>query len=170
MRRAIDQAVQGGSGAPLTNEQKKRVILRARKGFCEQGHTWEKRAFDAWRYRESVLCVEKESLRACTQEDYPHLMGHFSRLAGDEKGADYWFGRTLGDGRRRARAKLEREMKGAEDVIQEPRAYVAAIARCKFHTTDLRELSEKQVWGMVFDLRRGAQKRRKALKTSEVPF
>lgn len=173
--RAQTRAVAGGAGAPLDNLQKRRVCMLAREawervgrpGFADQAadtpaeiRLSEREAFDLWRHDQQRAAAGTEHLTCAQNRAYPHMMAHFARLAGREQDADYWAGRTVGDDQRQALAKLRSEQAAARDVIDNPAGYVAAICHSKYKTHDVQTLSPKQVWTLVFDLRRGAQKRR----------
>lgn len=171
----LERAIDGAAGGPLSSEQKKRVVLLARRAWVEAGRPGfadqaedlpevfrlsEREAFDLWRHDEQQRATGMARLTCSENRCYPYYMAHFARLAGIEQTARHWEGRTVGDPRRIALMKLGRECDGARDVIENPAAYVAAIARSKFKTTDVESLGDKALWTLVFDVRRGAQKRR----------
>ena len=173
----IDRAIAGAAGAPLSREQKGKIAMLSRKAWerfgrpgAAPGVTGGKaaaEAFRAWRLMQDGEACGKGSLRAATNADYPLLKAHFLRMLGYTATADRMATRAAMDPSQQALAKLRHEMEGAQDVIERPAQYIAAIARCKFKTTDLESLSAKQLWVLVFDIRRSAQKRRTA---SLVPF
>jgi hypothetical protein len=72
----------------------------------------------------------------------------------------YWAQRSMGDDRRRAQAVLRKALDEARDVIERPEDYAQTIAGCKYKAR-LEALSPKQMWTIVFDVRRAAQQRRK---------
>ena len=181
MSRTLDRCADGGSGAPLSREQKRRVCMLARRawerlgrpGFADQAEDLPaavrltaSEAFDVWRQDEQATASGCAHLTCAENRLYPELMGHFSGLAGLDRQADYWSGRAVGDTHRRAMWALRREYSRVGDVIDHPEAYVGQIAQARYKTRDLERLSEKQIWGLVFDLRRAAQRRRRHDLTS----
>ncbi len=171
-----DAAIRGAASAALDRRQKGRVCAAAarawaaagRPGFADQAQDTpptlrlkEREAFDLWRQDEQRKAIGRLHLTAATQGDYDALLAHFNALAGAGRAADYWTRREVGDDARRARWRLESlELKDAADAIERPEAYVASIAQSRFRTADLHALSAKQVWTLIFDLRRAAARRR----------
>jgi len=171
-----DMAARGAALGPLTRLQKTRVCVLARRawlglgrpGYADQAPNlpdWmrltEQEAFTLWRQAEQRKAVGVSHLTAASNRDYPELMAHFARLAGQEAGARRWELRAVGDEHRMALAKLRQEMDRERDTIERPEEYVGRIAICKFKTNDFRALSPRQIWTLVFDLRRAAQRRRR---------
>jgi hypothetical protein len=65
--------------------------------------------------------------------------------------------------------KLHAELANASDVIKRPHDYVAKIAAARFKTSLIEtDLAANQIWNLVFDIRRAAQKRRAARRASLV--
>jgi hypothetical protein len=172
---AIERAIDGAAATPLTSAQRQRLAMAGRRVWqlCrEAGQTAE--TFEAWRRREALLAVERAGLRACLQADYAPLLAHFALLEaaacvelrrGREAKAAGERNQALRvkaavEPRRVALWRLAAECEAARDVIEQPQTYVASIARARFKTADLGELSERQVWILVFDLRRNAFRRR----------
>jgi hypothetical protein len=169
--RAIDSA----AGAPLSDEQKRDICMLARRvwdklgqpGFADQSATLppETRlsaaeAFTLWRQAQQRAAVGHAHLTACTQRDFPTIFARLLRLGGTGGLADRWAARSVGDPVRQARHLLERELARAQDVIDRPPEYVASIAKARFGTTDLAALSARNLWNLIYDLRRAAQRRR----------
>jgi hypothetical protein len=117
-------------------------------------------SFDHWRHQQCVQVVERPGLTACRQEDFAPLKAHFLRLIGQEAMANRMQARAEMEPRRVALHRLEAEYGAVRDVIDRPAEYVFSIARARYKCGDLAELSEKQLWTLVFDLRRNAQRRR----------
>jgi hypothetical protein len=165
----------GAAGAPLSREQKRDVVMMAREAWFVQGKPGfagqpddipevmklsEREAFDVWRHDEQAkVDGGKHHLTAAQNHNFPLLMAHFAELAGQHDVADRWLRRTVGNDRRQAMAKLMRELYLAADVIEKPREYAESICRCKCKC-GIEEASPKQLWSLVFDVRRAAQKRR----------
>ena len=158
--RVIDRAVRGSELSPLTREQKRRLVMLARTAYdrvgCREGQT-----FADWRHEQQQAACGLSSLRAATQRDFRTLRGHFRAIAGDKVGAfrDFLASETGDAGF--ALAKLRHEIRNAADVIQDGERYVQSIARSRFKTSDLNALGAKQVWNLIFDVRRAAQRRRR---------
>lgn len=156
---ALDRAEAGAANTPLSAGQKRDLILLARRAWEKAGAL---ESFDAWRHRQILLCVERPGLRACTNADYGYVSAHFLALVGQADFAHRQRDRADANDRTMALAKLDAELDAAADVIENGAAYVAAIARARFKTTLIRtDLNAKQIWGLVFDLRRNAQRRRR---------
>lgn len=159
---AIDRALRGSDIAPLTKDQRRRLMARLvvpawtamrARGLAGGDMT-------DWRREEQFKACHKEHLRACVQEDYPKLVAHFLRLLGRVDEARAWDRRAAVGNIGVARAKLRAALAEAAPVLGDAGAYAAAICRCKFKTADLDALSTRQVWVLVFDLRRAVQKKR----------
>lgn len=160
---AQERAERGAANAPFSFEQCRRIVILARRTFgrlSEKGAIPAGCGFDAWRHDQVMAAVSRSGLRACLNQDFQPLKAHFLELLGCEPAAEAARFRAATDPRRQALAALEREMGDAADVIERPREYVAAIARCRFKGQPLEELTARQVWGLVFDIRRNAQRRR----------
>ena len=172
---SFERAIAGAAWAPLSDDQKRDICKLARRvwdrlgqpGFADQPAAIppETRlsvteAFTLWRQAQQSEAVGHAHLTACTQRQFPLIFAHLVRLGGAGGLADRWAARSLGDPVRQARHLLEREFVRARDVIDRPAEYVASIAKSRFKTTDLAVLSARQLWSLLFDLRRNAQRRR----------
>lgn len=160
---AQERAIRGAAAAPLSADQVRSLVLLARRTFdalIERGEISKDADFDDWRHRECLMAVERPGLRACGNEDFMPLKAHFLRSLGAREAADraQWVAAT--EPRRWAGLKLRRECEAARHVIGDPDAYIAAICRSKFKCAPA-ECSEKQLWTLVFDIRRAAQHRRR---------
>ena len=171
---AADRAVAGAAGAELSAVQKARVAMAAARAWEEEGKPYyngdafEERdplalsageALALWRHEEQHKAVGKKHLTACTQADYPALMAHFLRLAGETMDAATFEERAAMDPRRQAMAKLRETWENVRDVIPDPAGYCAAIARRQFKA-GLDDLTPKQLWSLTFTLRNRASARR----------
>ncbi|HMO99648.1 MAG TPA: hypothetical protein PKE26_11110 [Kiritimatiellia bacterium] len=156
----IDRAVRGSELVGLTREQKKRLVMLARAAYDRAGCR-EGQSFEDWRHEQQLEACGLSSLRVATQRDFRAIRGHFRAIAGDKVGAFRDFVTSETGDASFALAKLRHECEAAGDVIERPVEYVQSISRSRFKTSDLKSLSSKQVWGLVFDLRRAAQRRRK---------
>jgi hypothetical protein len=177
------KAINGAACAPLSREQKMKIAILAERAWTAQGcPLWEPdqdpsirlcrtSALELWRHEEQEHVTGRKHLTACGQGDYELLLAHFSRLAGLEVKARDCEARRAGDDARRARAALEREIAVARHQISDVRAYVAVIARAKYKTTELADLTPKQIWTLLFDLRRAVVRRKQAAaKMEKAPF
>lgn len=158
----IISCIEGAARAPLTSEQRQKLAILARHAFerAMEGHALPCPCFDVWRHEQIRLCTERAGIRECRQEDYDVVKAHFLRLIGQPAMAQRMQDRADVEPRRQALGKLRNECAAAADVIDHAEAYVAAIARARFKTRAIDDLNEKQIWGLVFDLRRNAQRRR----------
>lgn len=168
-----EKAMEGGRAAGLSREQKAKVCQMAQRAwdrlgrplFDDQGDVPDclrlskSLGFETWRQMEQERVTGKSSLRQIGQGEFCLLMAHFAQLAEEWDEAEFWGERAANDGKRRALWNLEREMKRAAPALGHAQRYVCAIADDKFGTTDFSRLSEKQVWTLVFDLRRAAARK-----------
>lgn len=160
----ITRAMDGAALAPITANQRRELAILARRAFeklYDAGQISESTEFDTWRHQQAIQAVERPGLRDCRQEDFAQLKSHFLRLLGNEAMATRMQARADTDARRVAMWKLEQACKDVQDVISNPNGYLMSICRARFKTLDFDRLSAKQVWVLVFDLRRNAQRRRK---------
>jgi hypothetical protein len=157
-------AERGAALAPLNAEQRRDLVILARNTFDKLRHAGgipESVKFNDWRHQQCLMAVERPGLTACRQEDYLPMQAHFLGLIGADQLAAMAKLRAMTEPRRQAKAVLEQAKAAARDVIERPDDYVAAIARCRFKGLSIDDLTAKQIWGLVFDIRRSAQKRRK---------
>ena len=168
--------MEGAAGGPLSREQKKRVCMLARTAWDRLGTPgWnaaeqagvpaelrlsQREAFDLWRHNEQAQASGAAHLTCAENRLFPLLMAHFAELAGKPREEKYWAQRAAGDPQRQALFALRRALHQAKGAIEQPEAYCLAIAHSKFKTHDLESLSPRQLWVLVFDMRRAAQKRR----------
>jgi len=161
----IDRCIDGAALAPLTAAQKRELVLLARRAFerlYDSGAISEATEFDAWRHGQTLQCVERPGISACRQEDFAQVKSHFLRLLGQEGMSQRLQARADMEPRRVALWKLEQECAAARDVIDRPLEYVSSIARARYKAASMDDLGEKQIWVLMFDLRRNAQRRRAA--------
>ena len=144
--------------SPLSDLQKREISIAARQAYA----AWPEREafaainsefsatarFDAWRRAEQDKAVGVSSLRACTQEHYGRLLGHFQALAGHAAAATRTLARDADNGRRIARYKLDQALR---ERGLEP-GYAATICKAKFKCA-LQAATEKQLWKLVYDVR-----------------
>ena len=172
----LDRAVHGASTAELSVLQKRELCILARRAFVArqqaglapqtekgQAHAVSER----WRYEENFKACHKEHLRACTQADWPLLKAHYLRLLGHVVPARALETRAATNDVRVALFKLRAEFAAARDVIGNPEAYVGHIAITRWQRP-LSELTARQLWVLVFDLRRNAASRRKKIARGEM--
>jgi hypothetical protein len=167
MADAIDKAVRAQGGAVVKPHQVKAMILAARRAYSEQakaGLVDDGVDFDAWRratLHDVVGAAAPDSFRAVTQRDYAAVMDYFGRLAGDKR-AEARRSDTIADEERRALWALnlvEGEVAGTLGGRDGARRYADALFR-KIHKTDRYGATARQVWAVIFTLRKRATKRR----------
>lgn len=159
----LTRCVDGAALAPLSREQKKELILLAQRAFhrlYDAGTLAESTEFDAWRHQQVLQVCERGGLREARNEDFLVIQAHFLAMLGQTSIADRRRVQSQLEPRRWALAKLKQECEAAADVIDRAWDYAASIARCRFKTAQIQELGEKQIWMLVFDIRRNAQHRR----------
>ena len=195
---SLDKAVRAQGGAVVKPHQVKAMILAARRAYSEQaklGLVDDGVDFDAWRratLHDVVGAAAPSSFRAVTQRDYVAVMAYFLELAGEEevkvrgegeqrnlnstvhlgpspspKDADEWrralWALCLEEG------KLADRFGGPEGT----RRYVDSLF-WKIHKTDRLTANARQVWAVIFTLRKRAATRRAktalgALGASDAP-
>lgn len=165
-------AINGAAAAALSRAQKRNICMMAERAWLAQGCPfWEPRqdpavrlartsALELWRHLEQEHLTGRKHLTQCGQGDYELLLAHFARLAGDGRAAERAEARMSGDDKRRAMAVLRRELAAARRQIADPRRYVETIARSKYKA-GLDGLTPKQLWTVIFDLRRAVWARKK---------
>ncbi|MFA6271419.1 MAG: hypothetical protein WC657_09535, partial [Candidatus Paceibacterota bacterium] len=97
------------------------------------------------------------------QEDFDQGKSHFLRLLGQTTMADRMQARAEMEPRRVAEWKLRHECEAAADVIDRPWEYAMSIARARYKVQSVDDLAAKQLWVLMFDLRRNAQRRRRKI-------
>ncbi len=152
----IERCIDGAALAPIGARERQELALLARQAYRKAMEA----GFDTWRHQQVKIACERGGLREARHEDYALIKAHFLRIIGNGPAADRQMDRAQLEPRRVALHKLGEECKAAEDVIGNGIAYVTSIARTRYHGAGLDDLSEKQIWGLVFDLRRNAQRRR----------
>lgn len=168
---SIDRAMRGSSQAPLSKEQRRllmaRLIVPAWNVMRVRGLAGDD--LENWRREEQFKACHQDYLRSATQADYPKLAAHFMRLLGRIDDARRWDLKAAGGNMAVARHKLREAIAEAAPTLGDAGAYAAMIARCKFKTADFDALTSRQIWVLVFDIRRAAQKRRHAGKAARSP-
>ena len=138
--------------AALSNEQKANIAIVARKAFdCQvaTGVLGDSADLADWRHEQQLAAVGKESLTSCTQDDFPTLMAHFYKLAGEDGLAMKWIVRGQTNPKRVALAKLGEAC--LEAGVKYP-DYPAAICRQRYKC-ELEALSPNQLWKIFYTVR-----------------
>jgi hypothetical protein len=141
--------------APLSNEQKAALCIRAKDAFLHV-HGRDPRAaveLTEWRRAEQFAATGKDSLTLCTQADYLSLLAHFANLGGQSGVAMNAHLRDATSDRRIALHKLKTELAARGLTL----AWVATIARNKFKQA-VEDCTAKQLWNLVFDIRNSKHK------------
>ena len=179
MGNALDKAVRAQGGAVVKPHQVKAMILAARRAYLEQarlGLVDDGVGFDAWRraaLHDVVGAAAPTSFRAVTQRDYARVVAYFLELAGEDSKRTTTSG---ADERRRALWALNLEEGRLEDHFggrEGARRYADALFG-KIHRTDRYAATARQVWAVIFTLRKRAATRRAitalgALGASDAP-
>ena len=193
MGNAIDKAVRAQGGAVVKPHQVKAMILAARRAYLEQaklGLVDDGVDFDAWRratLHDVVGAAAPSSFRAVTQRDYVAVLRYFGELAGESGaprtsrptnngGMDAAARDKTADERRRALWALNLEEGRLEDFFggrEGARRYADSLF-WKIHQTDRLTANARQVWAVIFTLRKRAATRRTktalgALGASDAP-
>lgn len=168
MANALDKAVRAQGGAVVKPHQVKAMILAARRAYIERaklGLVDDGVGFDAWRratLHDIVGAAAPSSFRAVTQRDYAAVMEYFLSLAGECGRGRPPAREKVADERRRAVWALnlvEGELAEAFGGCGGARKYADAIF-WKIHKTDRLTANSRQIWAVIFTLRKRAAKRR----------
>ena len=166
MADAIDKAVRAQGGAVVKPHQVKAMILAARRAYSEQskaGLVDDGVGFDAWRratLHDVVGPSAPDSFRAVTQRDYAAVLAYFGELAGDRRAE----ARRSKKDDEQARALwtlnlVEGEVAGTLGGREGARRYADALFR-KIHKTERHAATARQVWAVLFTLRKRAKAHR----------
>lgn len=134
----------------LTSAQRQALARLARRAWSdvrERGATTED--FDTWRHDQVQQVTGQPGLRACTQQHFRRLRGHFLHLLGHDAAALNDIVASETEGPRQTLFILFRELQRAR-LHQN---YASAIARNRFHNPNLDELSENQLWMLIYTVR-----------------
>lgn len=140
-------------GAPLDNGQKAKICMLAREAWEHEGRPGDPQE---WRHQEQARACGHGSLRACGQEHYLLLKGHFLSLLGRDEAAFKVLVRHGTEDRRSALYHLQKACRAAGKPYP---SHPAALAR-RIHNVALDEASEKVIWFLVFTIRKRHQKER----------
>ena len=143
----------------LSNGQKSYLAQLARRAFDQlrvgQGGADDGIKPDDWRRDQVAKACGKNGLRCCGNLDFRLVEGHFLNLLGESGRAI--FVRAQTEPKRQAEAVLLRELGRYGFNI----AYAEHICRSKFKCSVTELENPKQVWVLVYDIRRTGQARRK---------
>ncbi len=159
------KAISGAALAPLSNEQKRELVLLAKKAWNAYGQermaqSLDVMDFEEWRHQQQMMAVERKSLTVCTNEDYLFLKAHFLTLLGKKDTANALRVRATCEPRIWAKSRFERECRDAADVLPHAREYAAGFLR-NARGVDLDTASEKQLWHAIYIIRRRASQLRR---------
>ena len=169
MADAIDKAVRAQGGGVVKPHQVKAMILAARRAYkaqSELGLVDDGVDFDAWRkatLHDVTGGDAPESFRTVTQRDYAAVMEYFGKLGGEER-AEARRSDTIkaSDAQRRALWALnlvEGEVAGTLGGRGGARRYADALF-WKIHRTERSIASPRQIWAVIFTLRKRANSKR----------
>ena len=169
MANAIDKAVRAQGGAVVKPNQVKAMILAARRAYKTQaqaGLVDDGVDFDAWRratLHDVTGAASPSSFRAVTQRDFAAVMRYFGQLAGDCAPTRGNSKRTTAsDEERRAQWALRQVELSVADAFggrEGAMRYADALFQ-KIHQTDRFLATAKQIWAVIFTLRKRAKARR----------
>jgi hypothetical protein len=159
------KAISGAALAPLSNTQKRDLILLAKRAWNAWGaqrmaEGLEVMDFDTWRHQQQRMAVERASLTFCTNEDFLFLKAHYLSLLGKKDTANMLRVRAGCEPRIWAKSRFERECRDAADVLPDAREYAADFLRNARGVT-LEDASEKQLWHAIYIIRRRASQLRR---------
>ena len=166
MANAVDRAVRAQGGAVVKPHQVKAMILAARRAYkmqADAGLVDDGVDFDAWRratLHDVVGAAAPDSFRAVTQRDYAAVLGYFMELAGNSGKSGDSGKSGIADEQRRAQWSLglvEGETADAFGGREGARRYADALF-ARIHKTDRYAATAKQVWAVIFTLRKRAAK------------
>lgn len=166
MANAIDKAVRAQGGAVVKPHQVKAMIIaaiRAYKAQSKLGLVDDGVDFNAWRkaaLHDIVGAAAPSSFRAVTQRDYAAVIAYFKELAGGE--AERSSAIKSGDEERRARWALRHEELATAEAFggREGAMRYADALFGKIHKTVRFAATARQIWAVIFTLRKRAAGRR----------
>ena len=189
MANAIDKAVRGQGGAVVKPHQVQAMVIAAHRAFKAQkalGLVEDGESFDAWRratIHDVVGAAAPSSFKAVTQRDYAAVIAYFSELAGDGRSCEFGVKSCelgvksseptqnsklthsqLSDEVRRALWALNLAEGEVEDSFggrEGARRYSDALL-AKIHRTDRCRASARQIWAVIFTMRKRAKKKVKS--------
>jgi len=158
-------AIAGAAGAPLSREQKTRLILASQDAIRMQVKTglWTNADgdFEAFRHAAAFDACGVASFRAMQQRHYLPALLHFRALAGQNVIQSQ--ARLATDDSRRALGQLKLECQRSAECFggwQGAWAYSGTLFR-KIHRCEAATATAKQVWQVIFTLRNRASATRK---------
>ncbi len=164
---AIDKAVRAQGGAVVKPHQVKAMVIAARRAYAEQsrvGLVDDGVDFDAWRkatLHDIVGAAAPSSFRAVTQRDYAAVIAYFEELAGNGRAKARRSDRTEDEQARALWALnlVEGEVAGSFGGREGARRYADALFE-KIHKTVRFAASARQIWAVIFTMRKRAKARR----------
>lgn len=125
-------------------------------------HSTDDLTEDKWRQRESIKAANVR-IKEAEQQHYNDLKAHFQTLAGESGKAFDTQLREHTSPVRVARFNLDKEL--TKHGLAE--SYASYIARCKYKQTVLDKLTAKQLWSLVYDIRRTHTKTKVAARIAK---
>lgn len=133
----------------LSRDQKLVLVKLAQTAWVRSGAAKADESEEAFRQREALAACGRRISQA-TQKDYNALKSHFLQLAGDTAGAfDAQMKVSISD-YNVALYKLRAEL--AKHKLTD--SYAVAILSRKYKVSGLQWATAKQLWGVLFDVRR----------------
>lgn len=144
-----------GQSTPLSNGEKTHLARLAHDAWAMlalAGATGQSEA--SWRRDQAIQAVGKRISEA-TKTDFTTLKAHFLAMAGKTGTAfQVAMQADTANATRQALWHLDEALKKANL----DRAYAATIAACRSKTRRLDTLTPKQIWSLVFDIRRNTKR------------
>ena len=167
MANAIDKAVRAQGGGVVKPHQVVAMILAARRAYkvqSELGLVDDGVGFDAWRkatLHDVTGGDAPESFRTVTQRDYVAVMDYFRELAGEAPASPSRLTRYVDEQRRALWALnlVEGEVADRFGGRGGARKYADALF-WKIHGTERTIATPRQIWAVIFTLRKRAAKTR----------
>ncbi|MCC6356942.1 MAG: hypothetical protein IT577_23900 [Verrucomicrobiae bacterium] len=151
------------SGGLLTRRQKTLLVMLAREAW--ESMPGPRPDFESWRVEQAYRACGAR-ISTAFQRHFLRLRAHFRDLAGNVRGA---FADHLRSGTEPARLALYHLRKSCDEAGVEFPEYPRAIARVQFRAWSLEDLSEHQLWCLVYTLRARGRRRKKAFQTASRP-
>jgi hypothetical protein len=158
---SIEKATTGAALAPLSNEQKRNLVMLARKAYAVRATSLSpQQTFEQWRHQQQLLACERSSLTLATNEDYNYIRAHYLNLLGQKSAAANIRAKAACEPRTWALARFKKECEAARDVLPQAEQYAAGFLRNARHV-NLDTADANHIWHAIFIVRRRAAQLRR---------
>lgn len=151
------------AGGMLTNRQKAMLVLLAKDAWSMLPDP--RPSFDAWRVEQAYRACGAR-ISTAFQRHFLKLRAHFRDLAGNVRGA---FADHLRSGTEPARLALHHLRKSCAEAGVDYPEYPRSIARVQFRAGSLEDLTEHQLWCLVYTVRARGRGRKKTSPIASRP-